>query len=133
MISTNEVLVVNCHKYIDGRKVRSETYDFNKSLLVVITDSWDKDRLVPDENISFFSTGNGSFSSRDVDGLSVVDLEFFLSSEISLFDWGRVGFKFAALGSPGVEQDAGFTVTDDFVILVRVKFNPELVLVSLRS
>ena len=32
-----------------------------------------------------------------------------------------------------MEQDTGFTVTDDLVVLVRVKFNPELVLVSLSS
>ena len=73
------------------------------------------------------------FSSRDVYGLGVVNLEFVLSGEITLLNRGRICLKLAALGSPGMEQDTGFTVTDDLVVLVRVKFNPELVLVSLSS
>ena len=73
------------------------------------------------------------FSSRDVHGLGVVNLELILSGEITLLNRGRICLELAALGSPRMKQDTGFTVTDDLVVLVRVKFNPELVLVSLSS
>lgn len=131
LISTNEVLVVNSHEDIEGRVGQLNNLD--ESLLVVITDSRDKHGLVPDEDISFFGTGNGLLSSRDVHGLGVVNFEFILSGEIALLDRGRVGLELAALGSPRVEQDTRFTVTDDFVVLVGVEFNPELVLVGLGS
>jgi hypothetical protein len=119
---------MDSHKHVDWGIVSVQWNDLNQSLLVLLANTLNYKRAVPNQKISSISTSNGHFFVWDENSLCKMSLGLVFTTEIFLLNSRRVVLECWYARLPREKQYSFFTVRGNFLRVTRVELYPMLIL-----
>ena len=101
---------MNSHKHVDWGIVSVQWNDLNQPLLVLLANTLNYKRAVPNQKISSISTSNGQFFVWDENSLCKMSLGLVFTTEIFLLNSRRVVLECWYARLPREKQHSFFTV-----------------------
>ena len=97
---------MDCHNHVNWLKVCVQWDDLNQSLLILLANTLNDKRAVPNQQITSACASNGHFFVRDEDSLSEVGLTLIFTTEIFLLNSWRIVLESWNAGFPRQEEDS---------------------------
>lgn len=118
---------MDSHKHVNWLKVCVQWDDLNQSLLILLANTLNDKRTVPNQQITSACASNGHFFVRDEYGLCEICLGLVLTTEILLLNSWRIVLECWYARLPREKQHSLFTVSGYFLGVARVKLYPVLI------